>query len=99
VGLLCTAGLLNGIFGQGESRHIAHWQSVKLVDKTEEQSEDGTVTIREKERWANELNVALATRKGRNAQVTACFCFWPRRGTPYKTAPGIVFGLYDGGGG
>jgi len=63
VGLLCTAGMLNGIFGQGESRHIAHWQSVKLVDKTEEQSEDGTVTIREKERWANELNVAFANGK------------------------------------
>ncbi|HVI08313.1 MAG TPA: DUF6094 domain-containing protein, partial [Candidatus Binatia bacterium] len=26
VGLLCTAGMLNGIFGEGESRHIAHWQ-------------------------------------------------------------------------
>jgi Uncharacterised methyltransferase family (DUF6094) len=24
VGLLCTAGLLNGVFGQGEERHIAH---------------------------------------------------------------------------
>lgn len=63
VGLLCTAGMLNGIFGQGESRHIAHWQSVKLVDKSEEQSEDGTVTIRERERWANELNVAFANGK------------------------------------
>jgi SAM-dependent methyltransferase len=29
VGLLCTAGMLNGIFGEGETRHIAHWQSVK----------------------------------------------------------------------
>ena len=25
VGLLCTAGMLNGIFGEGEMRHIAHW--------------------------------------------------------------------------
>src|SRR5260370_40597850 len=24
VGLLCTAGMLNGIFGDGEARHIAH---------------------------------------------------------------------------
>jgi len=38
--LLCTAGMLNGIFGEGEMRHIAHWQSVKLVDKSEEE-EDG----------------------------------------------------------
>ena len=30
VGLLCTAGMLNGIFGEGETRHIAHWQSVGL---------------------------------------------------------------------
>jgi len=26
VGLLCTAGMLNGIFGEGQTRHIAHWQ-------------------------------------------------------------------------
>ena len=29
VGLLCTSGMLNGIFGEGEMRHIAHWQSVR----------------------------------------------------------------------
>lgn len=29
-------------------RHIAHWQSVKLVDKSEEE-EDGATVIREKE--------------------------------------------------
>jgi hypothetical protein len=60
VGLLCTAGMLNGIFGQGESRHIAHWQSVKLVDKTEEE-EDGKTIIREKERFSNELTLVFAT--------------------------------------
>ena len=65
VGLLCTAGMLNGIFGEGQSRHIAHWQSVKVVDKTEEQNEDGTLTIREKERFANELTLAFA-----NGRVT-----------------------------
>ncbi len=59
VGLLCTAGMLNGIFGEGQSRHIAHWQSVKVVDKSEEQNEDGTVTIREKERFTNELTLAF----------------------------------------
>jgi hypothetical protein len=51
VDLLCTAGMLNGIFGEGESRHIAHWQSVKLVDKSEEG--DGKTVIREKERFSN----------------------------------------------
>jgi hypothetical protein len=31
VGLLCTAGLLNGVFGQGDERHIARWRSAKSV--------------------------------------------------------------------
>ncbi len=60
VGLLCTAGMLNGIFGEGEMRHIAHWQSVKLVDKSEEE-EDGATVIREKERFSNELTLVFCT--------------------------------------
>jgi Uncharacterised methyltransferase family (DUF6094) len=60
VGLLCTAGMLNGIFGDGESRHIAHWQSVKLVDKSEEE-EDGKIIIREKERFSNELTLVFCS--------------------------------------
>jgi Uncharacterised methyltransferase family (DUF6094) len=59
VGLLCTAGMLNGIFGDGDTRHIAHWQSVKLVDKSEEE-EDGKTIIREKERFSNELTLVFA---------------------------------------
>ena len=60
VGLLCTAGMLNGIFGEGEMRHIAHWQSVKLVDRSEEE-EDGATVIREKERFSNELTLVFCT--------------------------------------
>jgi Uncharacterised methyltransferase family (DUF6094) len=60
VGLLCTAGMLNGIFGQGEMRHIAHWQSSKLVERSEEE-EDGKTTIREKERFSNELTLVFCT--------------------------------------
>ena len=60
VGLLCTAGMLNGIFGDGKSRHIAHWQSIKLVDKSEEE-EDGKTVIREKERFSNELTLVFCT--------------------------------------
>jgi 16S rRNA G966 N2-methylase RsmD len=60
VGLLCTAGMLNGIFGDGETKHIAHWQSVKLVDKCEEE-EDGKTIIREKERFSNELTLVFCT--------------------------------------
>jgi hypothetical protein len=60
VGLLCTAGMLNGIFGDGEARHIAHWQSVKLVDKSEEE-EDGKTIIRERERFSNELTLVFCS--------------------------------------
>ena len=60
VGLLCTAGMLNGIFGDGKARHIAHWQSVKLVDRSEEE-EDGATIIREKERFSNELTLVFCT--------------------------------------
>jgi len=60
IGLLCTAGMLNGIFGEGEMRHIAHWQSVKLVEKSEEE-EDGKTIIREKERFSNELTLVFCT--------------------------------------
>ncbi len=60
VGLLCTAGMLNGIFGKGEARHVAVWQSVKLVDRTEEE-EDGATVVREKERFSNELTLVYST--------------------------------------
>jgi hypothetical protein len=61
VGLLACSGLLNGIFGSGDQRHIAFWQAVKIVDKTEEEDEQGTVTVREKERFSNELTVVYST--------------------------------------
>ena len=59
--LLAVSGLLNGIFGSGESRHIAFWQAVKVVDKTTEEDEKGVITIREKERFSNELTLVFAT--------------------------------------
>ena len=60
-GLLACSGLLNGIFGSGDQRHIAFWQAVKVVDKTEEEDEQGVVTVREKERFSNELTVVFST--------------------------------------
>ena len=42
VGLLCTAGLLNGVFGEGDTLHIANWRSVKFTSHWEEEEEDGT---------------------------------------------------------
>ena len=60
VGLLACSGLLNGIFGSNDQRHIAFWQAIKVIDKTEEE-EDGIITVREKERFSNELTVVYST--------------------------------------
>jgi hypothetical protein len=60
VGLLACSGLLNGIFGQNDDRHISFWQAVKVVDKTEEE-QDGVITVRERERFSNELTVVFST--------------------------------------
>jgi 16S rRNA G966 N2-methylase RsmD len=61
VGLLACSGLLNGIFGSGDQRHIAFWQAIKVVDKTEEEDEQGVITVREKESFSNELTVVFST--------------------------------------
>lgn len=48
MGLLCTAGMLNGVFGDGELRHVANWQSRKYTSIwTEEDDEQKTRHIRE----------------------------------------------------
>jgi hypothetical protein len=60
VGLLACSELLNGIFGSGHQRHVSCWQAVKVTDKTEEE-EDGVITIREKERFSNELTLVYST--------------------------------------
>jgi hypothetical protein len=53
--------MLDGIFGADESRHISAWRCVKVVDKTEEEDEEGIITLREKERFSNELTVVFTT--------------------------------------
>ena len=67
VGLLCTAGLLNGVLGQGDDRHIARWRSVKHVTTFVEQDGD-TEIIHHRERWANELYLVYAD--GRTLKLT-----------------------------
>jgi 16S rRNA G966 N2-methylase RsmD len=62
VGLLCTAGLLNGVFGQGSERHIARWRTVKSVTVFEVK-EKGFKEIHKRERFSNEL--ALVYEDGR----------------------------------
>jgi hypothetical protein len=59
VGLLCTAGLLNGVFGEGEDLHIAHWRSVKFVDHWEEEDGD-TRILHDRERFSHELTLIFA---------------------------------------
>jgi hypothetical protein len=63
VGLLCTAGMLNGIFGEGEDRHIAHWRSVKFTDHWEEEEADGTRILHDRERFSHELTLVFANGK------------------------------------
>jgi hypothetical protein len=63
VGLLCTAGMLNGGFGEGENRHIAHWRSVKFTDHWEEEEEDGTRILHDRERFSHELTLVFANGK------------------------------------
>ena len=67
VGLLCTAGLLNGVFGQGEDRHIARWRSVKHVTTFVETDGDAEI-IHHRERWTNELRLVYAD--GRTLKLT-----------------------------
>lgn len=59
VGLLCTAGLLNGVFGDGENRHIARWRSVKHVTTFVEEDGDAQI-IHHRERWTNELRLVYS---------------------------------------
>jgi len=61
VGLLCTSGLLNGLFGCGLERHLAYWDAVKVSDRIEEEDEDGTTVIREKERFSQRLTLLYGT--------------------------------------
>jgi 16S rRNA G966 N2-methylase RsmD len=64
VGLLCTAGLLNGTFGEGENRHIARWRSIKHYDeKVEYDPETETKKTITTERFCNELALAYESGK------------------------------------
>lgn len=55
VGLLCTAGLLNGVFGESKSRHIARWRSNKHVQVIKETGDEGEDITRRRERFSTDL--------------------------------------------
>ena len=61
VALCAVSGMLNGIFGSGQDLHVAAWQAVKVVDRSEETEEDGTIVQRERERFTNELTLVYAS--------------------------------------
>jgi hypothetical protein len=61
VALCAVSGMLNGVFGSGKDRHIAAWHPVKVVDRSEEVGEDGTIVQRERERFTNELTLVYAS--------------------------------------
>ena len=63
--IVAVSGMLNGMFGSGADRHVAAWSSVKVTDRLEEEADDGTITIRERERFTQTL--ALVYRDGRTA--------------------------------
>jgi hypothetical protein len=59
VAMLCTSGVMNGCFGRGQDRHLAYWESVKVVDRHEEQ-DDGRTVIHERERFSQRLTLLYA---------------------------------------
>jgi hypothetical protein len=63
IAMCAIAGLLDGVFGSGEDRHIATWRSVKVTDCSEEVEEDGTIIRRERERFTNELTLLYSSGK------------------------------------
>ncbi|MGH7173827.1 MAG: hypothetical protein ACRELG_26390, partial [Gemmataceae bacterium] len=67
--LLAVSSRLDGIFGQGELRHISRWQAVKTILRLEEDDEKGVTTIREKEQFSHTLNLLYVD--GGTAVLTA----------------------------
>ncbi len=57
VGILSCSGLLNGVFGSGEARHVACWEAGKVVDRFEETDDQQVTTIRERERFTQRLTL------------------------------------------
>lgn len=56
VGLLCTAGMLNGVFGEGELRHVANWQSRKYT-RTWQEEDDGKNVHHTREYFTHECTL------------------------------------------
>jgi predicted RNA methylase len=59
IGLLSTAGLINGRFGSGDRLHVAAWKTKKRIIRTEDNEDEKTI-IREREQFVHELALAFA---------------------------------------
>ena len=59
-GILSCSGLLNGVFGTGDARHVACWETGKVVDRLEETDDQEVTTIRERERFTQRLTLVFA---------------------------------------
>jgi hypothetical protein len=59
--LCAVSGMLNGVFGSGKDLHVAAWQAVKVIDRSEETGDDGAIVQRERERFTNELTLVFAS--------------------------------------
>ena len=68
VGILSCSGLANGMFGTGEVRHVACWETGKVVDRFEETDDQQVTTIRERERFTQRLTLVFAD--GRTAVLS-----------------------------
>jgi hypothetical protein len=62
------AGILNGVFGQGDLRHVACWQTSKKIDHMEETDDRGVQTLRDRERFTQSLTLIYAD--GRTAELS-----------------------------
>ncbi len=60
VAILAVSGCLDGLFGQGEDRHLACWSTDKTTDKFGETDDQGVTTIRERERFTQTLTLLYA---------------------------------------
>ena len=60
VAILAVSGSLDGLFGDGEDRHLACWSTDKTTDKFEETDDQGVTTIRERERFTQTLTLLYA---------------------------------------
>lgn len=60
VAILAVSGCLDGLFGDGEDRHLACWSTDKTTEKFEETDDQGVTTIQERERFTQTLTLLYA---------------------------------------